>query len=286
MLQDNKSLEKEDLEIKNEQHINNEIAVSMHYKEINDLKIEKIETRVTIISIIIPCLIVIILLFAYFDIKERVINVQSTGENKVKIIAEDIEAKLNKINLDITEFKKFIAVKLPEITKNLKKSQKNVTVNKKNISTINKTEKLFKKKLNNFENDIQKNISPLNDLIQTNLSNIKMLIETLTKYQQELAFIQIDISVTQKQLKQILQNQIKKDYINKQISILKNDFNKKTRDLYLELAKIEQKFVKNTQPNSKSKVNNKPESDLKIKDLNTQNQNTKINKISEKNISN
>ena len=285
MLEDNQSLEKEDLEIKNEQYINNEIDASMHHKEINNLKIEKLENKVTIISIIIPCLIAIILLFAYFDIKEKVINVQNTGENKVKIIAEGIEGRLNKINLDITEFKEFIAVKLSEIKKRLQKSQNNVVVNKRYISNIKKTGKSFKKKLNDFENNAKKISSSLNDLTKINLSSIKILTETLAKYQQELALIQLDISVTQKQFKQILQNQIKKDYINKQILVLKKDFNKKTRDIYLKLAKIEQEFVKNTAPNFKSKIDNNTEkSDLKIKTL--KNKNIKINKISEKNISN
>ena len=49
-------------------------SASIYHEEINTLKIEKLSNRVTIISIIIPCLISAILIFAYLDMKERVVD--------------------------------------------------------------------------------------------------------------------------------------------------------------------------------------------------------------------
>ena len=40
-------------------------------EELDDLKVEKLHKRITRISIIIPCLVVVIILVAYFDLKKK-----------------------------------------------------------------------------------------------------------------------------------------------------------------------------------------------------------------------
>ena len=40
-------------------------------EDLDDLKVEKLHKRITRISIIIPCLVVIIILAAYFDLKKN-----------------------------------------------------------------------------------------------------------------------------------------------------------------------------------------------------------------------
>ena len=57
---------------------------SGYHQEINTLKIEKLSNRVTIISVIIPCLICAILVFIYLDMKERVVDVDETKKLQVE----------------------------------------------------------------------------------------------------------------------------------------------------------------------------------------------------------
>ncbi len=61
----------------------NEITDSIYHQEINSLKIDKLSNRVTIISIIIPCLIGAILIFAYLDMKERVVGADLTKKKPI-----------------------------------------------------------------------------------------------------------------------------------------------------------------------------------------------------------
>lgn len=76
---------------------------AMYHQEINTLKIEKLSQRITIISIIIPCIIIAILAFAYIDMKERVVDVDENQGSHVEQIARTLEEKLNALDVRIAK---------------------------------------------------------------------------------------------------------------------------------------------------------------------------------------
>lgn len=80
-----------------------DIQASMYHQEINTLKIEKLSQRITIISVIIPCIIIAILAFAYIDMKERVVDVDQTQGSQVAKIAKALEEKLNALDVRIAK---------------------------------------------------------------------------------------------------------------------------------------------------------------------------------------
>ncbi|MCP4023065.1 MAG: hypothetical protein GY729_14585, partial [Desulfobacteraceae bacterium] len=92
-------------------------ADSSYHEEINTLKIDKLSNRVTIISIILPCIIGAIIVFAYLDMKERVVDVDTTKQNQVEQIAKLLDEKLNTMDLKIAKNSFEIEKKLPEIEK-------------------------------------------------------------------------------------------------------------------------------------------------------------------------
>ena len=73
------------------------------HQEANTLKIEKLANRVTIISVIIPCLIIAVLGFAYLDMKERVVDVDETKKVQVAEMGKRVEAKLNALDVRIAK---------------------------------------------------------------------------------------------------------------------------------------------------------------------------------------
>jgi chromosome segregation ATPase len=58
-----------------------------------ELKLDKLSKRITLITILIPCLIGGILFLAYRDIQTRVGQVSDTGITKVKTLSKDLEAR-------------------------------------------------------------------------------------------------------------------------------------------------------------------------------------------------
>jgi Tfp pilus assembly protein PilE len=67
--------------------------------QVDELRMEKLNQRVTIISILIPVLIVAVLVIAYMDIKQRVIRTEDTGVSGVQNLAKDVESRFSTLSL-------------------------------------------------------------------------------------------------------------------------------------------------------------------------------------------
>ena len=79
------------------------IGGEVFQQEANTLKIEKLSQRVTIISVIIPCIIIAILVFVYLDITEKVVDVDQTQANQMEQVSQDLEIKLNALDVRIAK---------------------------------------------------------------------------------------------------------------------------------------------------------------------------------------
>ncbi len=67
--------------------------------EINELKLEKISQRVTLISVLIPVLIVIVLVITYLDIKKRVTQTEDTGNIEFQKLSTDLESRFSSLSV-------------------------------------------------------------------------------------------------------------------------------------------------------------------------------------------
>jgi chromosome segregation ATPase len=81
--------------------------------DIEGLKVEKLSQRVTLITILIPILIVVILGVTYLDIKRRVISTETSGSRGFENLSRDLDSRFSSLNLRQAEleesFKKLSA---------------------------------------------------------------------------------------------------------------------------------------------------------------------------------
>ncbi|SLM29446.1 hypothetical protein MTBBW1_180009 [Desulfamplus magnetovallimortis] len=90
-------------------------AAALYKEELNDLKIEKLGNRLTLISVLLPCLIGAILFYGYLDIKGRVSTMSDTGQTQVDSVAKDFEAKINAIEVELAKIKFSIDKDIPDL---------------------------------------------------------------------------------------------------------------------------------------------------------------------------
>jgi chromosome segregation ATPase len=72
---------------------------AMYMADADNLRIEKLSTRVTLVAVLIPCLLVVVLVIAYLDIKHRVINTQTSGSMGVQNLSKDLESRFSNLSL-------------------------------------------------------------------------------------------------------------------------------------------------------------------------------------------
>lgn len=92
-----------------------DVSAALYKEELNDQKIEKLGNRLTIISVILPCLIGAILVYGYFDIKKRVMIIHDSGQTQVDIVATEFESKLNAMEVELAKIKFSIEKDIPEL---------------------------------------------------------------------------------------------------------------------------------------------------------------------------
>jgi chromosome segregation ATPase len=85
--------------------------------ELHDLKVEKLGHRVTLLTVLIPCMILVIGIIAYLDIKDRVTRSQDTGAIGVQKLSKDLASKFSSLSLEQAKINDIHAKKLPQLEK-------------------------------------------------------------------------------------------------------------------------------------------------------------------------
>ncbi|PID40749.1 MAG: hypothetical protein CR984_01560 [Proteobacteria bacterium] len=76
---------------------------SVYMSDVENLRLEKLGSRLTLITILIPCLLAVVLAVAYLDIKKRVTRTQTSGSVGVQKLSRDMEARFSNLSLKHTK---------------------------------------------------------------------------------------------------------------------------------------------------------------------------------------
>ena len=90
---------------------------SVMQSELQELKIEKLSQRVLLLTILIPCMIGIIVVISYLDIKDRVSRTQSSGTIGVQKLSKELESKFSSLSLEQAKLKEIQSKKIPALEK-------------------------------------------------------------------------------------------------------------------------------------------------------------------------
>lgn len=261
---DDPDFDSEDEILKNS---DNEIPASMYHEEINTLKIDKLSNRVTIISIIIPCLIGAILIFAYLDMKERVVDVDLTKQTQVDRISQQLDEKLNALDVKIAKNRFDLDSKLPEMNKKsislegqiakvatTKVDKKAITSQLKKLETrVTKTanqaiEKLNKQTLSTIaknQKQIDKTALQIKDEISLFKEEFDARLLELSDYEQQIGELRRDLSLLDKKVKGLLQESVSQASFDEIINQMNIDLKTHTKNLDQKINTLNQKLTTN-----------------------------------------
>jgi uncharacterized phage infection (PIP) family protein YhgE len=176
---------------------------SIYIADAENLRIEKLSTRVTLVAVLIPCLLVVVLAIAYIDIKNRVINTQHSGSMGVQNLSKDLESRFSNLSLkqakmaeQLTENAKAIETATAAVQVNLKKATtelKRITDSKPDRTALT----AISKKMDASVTDLKKEIADLNAAYnkfdEELATQILLMAEGLKKDQGRLAEIEARI---------------------------------------------------------------------------------------------
>jgi len=277
-----------DSEDNHQQDSDSQVSASIYHEELNTLKIDKLSNRVTIISIIIPCLISAILVFAYLDMKERMVGADVTKKKQVDMISQQLEDKLNALDVKIAKNRFDLDNSLPEFTKKtiaLEGQIAKIASSKSDTDAINiqldKFAKLVadngaqdKKMLQAIE-DINEQILSLFKKNNTQFDTIAQQIKTETELlkkeftakllaisndDQQIGELRKNLSLMDKKFKNIENEAVSKSIVDTTVKQLESDFTVRNNTLNNRIEALNKNMIANISRLQKDidQLSNKP----------------------------
>ncbi len=156
-----------------------------HFQEDNQgLKLDKLSRRLTLITILIPCLIGGILFLVYRDIQMRVGQVSDTGTSKVRTLSKDLESRYSSLSLKHGKFQVGFTKRISSLEKTTVSLQKTLQEATTAIKYIRSARRSDNKKVAKAIDAINKTLGTLATLpqnLETMASEIKLYDQNLSK---------------------------------------------------------------------------------------------------------
>lgn len=146
-----------------------------------DLKVDKLNRRLTLITILIPCLIGAIIFLVYRDINTRVGQVSYSGTNKVKTLSKDLEARFSSLSAKYAQLQKDHAQQLASLEKTAAAVQKNLKEATTDIRYIRAARSSDNKKISSAINVINKTLASIPQDLENISAEVKVANDKFSK---------------------------------------------------------------------------------------------------------
>lgn len=160
-------------------------------KEVKDLRLEKLNTRVTLITIIVPILIGAILYLGYMDISSKVKSVYSTGSNEVQTLAKDLDSRFSTLSIQISKIEEgfnkqynALNVSVLKIGNSLGGLEEEIKRHKKDIDYLAVKRKTFETDIASLVQDTQAlkgDLSKASERLAKDIAELSFLLNNMKK---------------------------------------------------------------------------------------------------------
>lgn len=151
---------------------------SFYRKDRNALKIDRLSTRVTILTFLLPVFMGVVLYFAYLDMKDQVRGMDAVKDSQVDYLSRQMEEKLNALDVRIAKNRFDLDEKLPPLEKKsgfLEGQLGKLTASKADLTTMEQEISKLEEQLARQDRRIQNNA----DQHQVNLAEMERINATL-----------------------------------------------------------------------------------------------------------
>ena len=222
--------------------IDEESPDSVFHDEIRELRLEKLSKRVTILSILIPCLIGGLIAIAYLDLKKRVFINQDTGAKTVQGLSKDMDAKLYDITTKYNDLENTLATRAAALEKNFSSLKFRLYKNENKIKKLGvskadrKDQEIALKDIKKISTQIMALDNGVSKKHEDLAESIKNTTNDLIKLQAEISTLvtnKIDREIFDQELEK--KQQLQREKLNK----IQASLDKQIRSIRNELKKLE-----------------------------------------------
>ena len=189
--------------------------------ELRELKIEKLGQRVTLLTILIPCMIGVILVITYLDIKDRVTRTYDTGAIGVQKLSKDLASKFSSLSLEQAKINDIQAKTIPELEKSaaflksritkLQKSMTQVTDSTISRDELTRVAKNLSNKIADIPQDLKPDFDALTRADEQMAEDTQRMSDELKLLSDSMAEIDNRLASIRKKIETVGENTVKRD---------------------------------------------------------------------------
>jgi len=245
--------------------------------DINHIKIEKLSKKISLISVLLPCLMGIIIFFAYLDMRGKVADANLNKQTEVEKISQqfqeqlsalDVKAEKNRFDLESMD-KKTVGIegqiaKLTtskadsagineQLTKLDTRVANNSNQNKLTLQSIERVNKELLSSQSKIQTELNQDIKQMKEELSSFKKGFDSKLAALGNYDQQLGELQKNLSLMDKKLKKIEQESLSQAKLDEKIKFLREELNshitkldKQVQNLDLKLTTRLQKDLDNS----------------------------------------
>lgn len=250
-----------------------EIETPSYHPDINHLKIEKLSKRITLLSVILPCLMGAIILFAYLDMRGKVLDSNLNKQSEVEKASQQFQEQLNALDVKAEKTRFDLDSKLPELEKksvaiegqlaklttskadnatindHLAKLDTRVTnnsnQNKLTLQTVERVNKELLSSQTGVQTELDKNIKQTKEELSIFKKGVESKLAELGNYDHKLGELQKDLSLMDKKLKQMEQENLSQARLDEKIRVLREELTSNLTKLDKQIQTLDQKLTVN-----------------------------------------
>lgn len=137
-------------------------------------QIQRLNQRITLLSILVPCLLGVILVFAYLELRDRLAQVQVTGSKEVRSLSEDVVDKTASLSDQYTELEKSLSA-LKKSTASIREDLKRNQLEMKKLIRSKADKKTLEQAMKKHSAEVAETFSELQGV----LHDQKQIVESL-----------------------------------------------------------------------------------------------------------
>lgn len=156
--------------------------------------VHRLNHRITLFSILIPCVLCGVLLFAYFDIRQRLAQIQTSGSSEVLALSGDLADKIVSLSEQYNTIEKSLADRLAGSMANKKALKKAIA---KHSGKVKSTFSVLRKDMADQKHHLEKAAEEQRIQLDKVASSFDTLRDDLLKQKKEMAGANLAIEAMQ-----------------------------------------------------------------------------------------
>ena len=149
-------------------------------EQVDVSKVEKLNKRITRISIIIPCLFIIILIAAYFDLRKNLTSMNIMGNMGVQSLSKELESRFSSLSIKEANFEESTGKSIANLEKSIASLQTETKEATTAIRYIRSARKSDNKNTESAIHTIDKKLDSIPKELNKISSNMKKIEQSLT----------------------------------------------------------------------------------------------------------